>query len=109
MEPFSTVLSGTCESEGMKTISKYEDCEKIANGLRKIGFKFEGDNGFTRELGLGTWHSLSLPYGCLYNDKRHDDVFWNPAVSIQKSLPCGSVLEGHRYNCFCEKQSKINF
>ena len=109
MEPYSTVLSGTCESKGMKTISKYEDCSKIAKGLRKIGYKKEDDRGFTREFGVDTWPSLFLPYGCLYNDNRQNGLFWNPAVAIQKSLPCGSVWEGHRYNCFCEKQSKIDF
>ena len=109
LEPYSTVLSGSCESEGMKTISKLEDCEKIANGLRKIGYKSEDDRGFTRKYVVDTWASLFLPYGCLYSDNRHKGLFWNPAIAVQKSLPCGSIWEGHRYNYFCVKQSNINF
>ena len=113
MIPYSTVQSGTCESEGMRTIRNEKDCATILNAMRKIGFGSLNDNGqlsivnwrYTNPLTI--WHSLFLPYGCLFNDNGHasgmNPLIWNPTLSFQKSLPCGSVWNGHKYNCFCKK------
>ena len=115
MIPYSTVQSGTCESEGMRTIQNKKDCATILNALKKIGFGTLYDDGKIRnwryDKPLTLWHSLFLPYGCLFNDNSHETgmspVIWNPTLAFQKSLPCGSVWNGHKYKCFCKRESKI--
>ena len=48
MIPYLTVQSGTCESEGMKTIRNKKDCTTILNALKKIGFASIYDDGDIR-------------------------------------------------------------
>ena len=115
MIPYTTVQSGTCESEGMKTIKDKKDCTTILNALKKIGFASIYDDGDIRnwryDRPLTLWHSLFLPYGCLFNDNSHESgmspLIWNPTLAFQKSLPCGSVWNGHKYKCFCKKPSRF--
>merc|ERR1711963_1331737 len=117
MIPYSTVQSGTCESEGMRTIMNKEECVTILNAMKKFGFGtvYSYTNSWTierykrsrYEQPLPIWHSLFLPFGCLFNDNGSrsgmSPIIWNPTLSFQKSLPCGSVWNGHKYNCFCKK------
>ena len=114
MIPYTTVKSGTCESNGMKTIRKIEDCITIFKAFKKIGFarKYDdfrnrGDRYETFEVPyedyLNTWHSLVLPFGCLFNDNGFDSLVWNPTLEFQESIPCGSIWNEHKYYCFCEK------
>jgi len=117
MIPYSTVQSGTCESEGMRTIMNKEECVTILNAMKKFGFGtvYSYTNSWTierykrsrYEQPLTIWHSLFLPFGCLFNDNGSrsgmSPIIWNPTLSFQKSLPCGSVWNGHKYNCFCKK------
>ena len=116
MIPYSTVQSGTCESEGMRTIKNKEECVTILNAMKKFGFGTWYDQYWTvgnkrYEQPLTVWHSLFLPFGCLFNDNGSKSgmspLIWNPTLSFQKSLPCGSVWNGHKYNCFCRKFCKF--
>lgn len=113
MIPYTPVRSGTCESKGLKSILEKKVCAKILNALRKIGLEIGGntpsfESGLKYRKNVNTKHSMSLPYGCVFNDDGDDAVLWNPVLPFQKSFPCGSTWNGHKYNCFCEKQSKLS-
>ena len=108
MVPYRTVHSGTCESNGMQTVLKRDECVKIKNALNKIGFVTKvkdeyNDNARKYADYLNTWHSLVLPFGCLFNDNGYDALLWNPPLEFQENIPCGSIWNGHKYYCFCKK------
>ena len=114
MIPYTTVKSGSCESKGMKTIRKREDCVTIFEAFKKIGFTRRYDDLIERgskwerfeqlyEDNLNTWHSLVLRFGCLFSDNGYDSLLWNPTLEFQESIPCGSIWNDHKYYCFCKK------
>ena len=59
MIPYTTVKSGTCESNGMKTIQEKEDCITIFKAFKKIGFARKYDDFRNRNT---HYETFEVPY-----------------------------------------------
>ena len=88
-------------------ITTREECGSIWGALDKLGC----NSGYDRHTyGIKDWefnvaHSLVLPFGCLYNDVSNDGIYWSEPLSIQSSLPCGSIAEERQFFCFCKNKT----
>ena len=104
---YKSILSGTCESNGLSMISTRQECEVIVDALTEFGFhsRINPYNGYPEHWTVKDLYNLLAPFGCLFTDDTEDGVYWSEPISIHDNLPCGSKNKGRQYFCFCKKKA----
>jgi len=100
--PYKSILSGTCESNGLAMISTKQECKVIVGALNEFGFHSRY-NGILEHWHVKDLYSLLAPFGCLFTDDMEDGVYWSEPISIHDNLPCGSKYKGKQFFCLCMK------
>ena len=111
LQAYKTILSGTCESNGLAMISTKQECKVIVGALNEFGFhsRVNPYNGNLELWRVKDLYNLLAPFGCLFTNNERSDmedgVYWSEPISIHDNLPCGSITKGKQYFCFCKKKN----